>query len=1330
MAGKAGLLDILNSYIPLGSLTVRLSVGGDDCIARDDWTESNDLWLAFHDYLVSRDAGPVAFARTLADNKWVRVYARKHQGTENFATIRVHVLPDDIGRRQVNRSNGYLRKILIKLVNELDLSLESWEGFHNPNHPSQHYKFESSNDDSLFYLFNTLPSPVFRTSPAACPVSNDAIQAISGHVKLPGLQTRLYPYQKRTAITMIKRETEPARAVDPRLASLQGPTGQAFYYDRETGVLLRDQREYDEARGGILGESMGLGKTLICLATIVATKGHWPVIPPEYSVGLHPVRPKVGSLMEMAAAAVGRSQVPWRTVLGDLSRAGEDHDNCLAVLEDNIGSYVIPAPVARWSRRPSTIPQGKTIRLSTATLIIVPQNLLSQWRCEISEHVEEDYLKVLCFDSAEGLPFPPANQLLQYDIVLMSRQHFEREMVPSETAKARSKAKAKFAAKGGCSCSLDEDCHCSTSNEYQSPLKDLHFLRIIMDEGHEFSSSGRQSRAYWALQMLHVDRRWVVSGTPANGLVGVEVGTATYETSDSVDNALKATNADVLQARRKESTLSQERKDLEKLGLIVAGFLQLKPWSNSKDEDPASWQKYIMPYEDGRRKVRSLKTLLESLVVRHRIEDIEAEIQLPTLHNRVVYLQPSWHDKLSINLFILTLTANAVTSERVDEDYMFHPKNRRQLNILISNLRQSGFYWTSFSPEGVAKTLKISRAYYEERGCLAADGQEQDRTLIEKVFTFGDLVLESASWRSFAELHEMGMFVEDFPKDARAPWSLVPSQDTGPLLVGATQLAKAQTWVDSHSYISNPSYGLAGLGTITMKKLRQDVQPSGAEAIPDDLLLGEGSATKAPPRKKPLSTQPRVPKLSPKQTISRAKAGPSPRNVKKAPDSQQPSGPANASSLTVLKPALKSALKAPATNVSVDLFPPDSPLAKTKLSGTASAKLSYLLDRVSVLHQDEKILIFYEGDHIAWYIAQALDLIDVRYLIYNKTLTLERQNAYITTFNTTETFRVLLMNVHQAAHGLHIASASRVFFVNPVWQPNVEAQAIKRAHRIGQTRPVYVETLVLKDTLEDQMLQRRKGMTAQEHQKAARSLLDDDTMSTIIKNARFIPLLEDEIHDVNKQVAKLQTPQQLFGRPGKGDGDVDNPDADLIFPTNSPTSKKSQKRKSNAGPPGYLTASPPPTLGTANVGFADGGEANLPDSSSRGRKSDSEHAPDLDGPPPPRKRAPNVSFSTDGGPDAPEPSGRKRKSHSEYGPDLDESSPPPRGRMVMFDPLDGGDAGPSGSLMSEPIANEPLQGGAVYASSNVGGSGRRVGFDLGGGDEEPKSLFWGDGSAS
>jgi len=58
------------------------------------------------------------------------------------------------------------------------------------------------------------------------------------------------------------------------------------------------------------------------------------------------------------------------------------------------------------------------------------------------------------------------------------------------------------------------------------------------------------------------------------------------------------------------------------------------------------------------------------------------------------------------------------------------------------------------------------------------------------------------------------------------------------------------------------------------------------------------------------------------------------------------------------------------------------------------------------------------------------------------------------------------METKVAAHGLNVTAASRVFFLNACWQKTVERQAIKRAHRIGQTREVFVETLVLKDTIE------------------------------------------------------------------------------------------------------------------------------------------------------------------------------------------------------------------------------------------------------------------------
>ena len=142
--------------------------------------------------------------------------------------------------------------------------------------------------------------------------------------------------------------------------------------------------------------------------------------------------------MQMAAAAAGRAQVPWRAILQDLSHEGEDHKNCLATLEDNVGSYVISPPVTRRSHRPSQIQKGKTIRLTTATLIIVPQNLLSQWKDEISLHVEDEFLEVLYLDS-DAIPVPSATKLMRYDVILLSRQRFEREMIPKRTAKARSK---------------------------------------------------------------------------------------------------------------------------------------------------------------------------------------------------------------------------------------------------------------------------------------------------------------------------------------------------------------------------------------------------------------------------------------------------------------------------------------------------------------------------------------------------------------------------------------------------------------------------------------------------------------------------------------------------------------------------------------------------------------------------------------------------------------------------------------------------------------------------------------------------------------------------
>ena len=55
--------------------------------------------------------------------------------------------------------------------------------------------------------------------------------------------------------------------------------------------------------------------------------------------------------------------------------------------------------------------------------------------------------------------------------------------------------------------------------------------------------------------------------------------------------------------------------------------------------------------------------------------------------------------------------------------------------------------------------------------------------------------------------------------------------------------------------------------------------------------------------------------------------------------------------------------------------------------------------------------------------------------------------------------------------GLNLTAAEYVFLLDPWWNPAVEAQAIDRTHRIGQTSPVFAYRLIVKDTVEEKVLE-------------------------------------------------------------------------------------------------------------------------------------------------------------------------------------------------------------------------------------------------------------------
>ncbi len=65
---------------------------------------------------------------------------------------------------------------------------------------------------------------------------------------------------------------------------------------------------------------------------------------------------------------------------------------------------------------------------------------------------------------------------------------------------------------------------------------------------------------------------------------------------------------------------------------------------------------------------------------------------------------------------------------------------------------------------------------------------------------------------------------------------------------------------------------------------------------------------------------------------------------------------------------------------------------------------------------------------------------------------------------------VFLISLKAGGVGLTLTEADYVFVLDPWWNPAVEAQAVDRAHRIGQTKPVIVYRLVATDTIEEKVM--------------------------------------------------------------------------------------------------------------------------------------------------------------------------------------------------------------------------------------------------------------------
>jgi SNF2 family DNA or RNA helicase len=73
-------------------------------------------------------------------------------------------------------------------------------------------------------------------------------------------------------------------------------------------------------------------------------------------------------------------------------------------------------------------------------------------------------------------------------------------------------------------------------------------------------------------------------------------------------------------------------------------------------------------------------------------------------------------------------------------------------------------------------------------------------------------------------------------------------------------------------------------------------------------------------------------------------------------------------------------------------------------------------------------------------------------------------------FNKQSDLKIFLISIKAGGVGLNLTEADYVFILDPWWNPAVEAQAVDRAHRIGQKKTVFTYKFITRNSVEEKIL--------------------------------------------------------------------------------------------------------------------------------------------------------------------------------------------------------------------------------------------------------------------
>ncbi|KAK3709917.1 hypothetical protein QZH41_020046, partial [Actinostola sp. cb2023] len=149
-----------------------------------------------------------------------------------------------------------------------------------------------------------------------------------------------------------------------------------------------------------------------------------------------------------------------------------------------------------------------------------------------------------------------------------------------------------------------------------------------------------------------------------------------------------------------------------------------------------------------------------------------------------------------------------------------------------------------------------------------------------------------------------------------------------------------------------------------------------------------------------------------------------------------------------------------------------------------SAKIKALISALEAIRDKDpsiKSVVVSQFTSYLNIVGEYLDKHGFLFLRLDGSMNIDARMKALEDFSETGPATVFLLSMSAGGTGLSLTAASRVFLMDPAWNPAVEEQCFDRCHRMGQTKEVIVTKYIVMDSIEERMLtlqeQKRMLMT-------------------------------------------------------------------------------------------------------------------------------------------------------------------------------------------------------------------------------------------------------------